>query len=44
MSAEFAKMLNDTLDKMQERIELVQFDNDDPNNMKKLKEIAGLNN
>lgn len=28
MSAEFAKMLKDTLDKMSERIELAQWDNE----------------
>lgn len=45
MSQEFAKMLKDTLEKMQERIEMVQWDNDtDPNMMKKLKDMTNLNN
>jgi predicted RNase H-like nuclease (RuvC/YqgF family) len=45
MSAEFAKMLKDTLDKMQDRIELAQWDNDsDPQIMKRLKDIAGFQN
>jgi len=41
MSAEFAKMLRDTLDKMQDRIENVQWDNDSNPQMmkKKLKNI-----
>ncbi|KAM3146360.1 hypothetical protein pb186bvf_001329 [Paramecium bursaria] len=44
MSAEFARMLKDTLDKMQERIHFAQWDNDtDPQIMKKLKEMAGIN-
>ena len=43
MSNEFASMLKETLDKMQERIELAQWDNDsDPQIMKRLKDIAGL--
>ncbi|EAR88147.2 hypothetical protein TTHERM_00016120 (macronuclear) [Tetrahymena thermophila SB210] len=45
MSAEFAKMLKDTLDKMQERIEMVQWDSDtDPQMMKRLKDMTGLSN
>lgn len=45
MSAEFAKMLRETLEKMQERIELAQWDNDnDPQIMKRLKDIAGMQN
>lgn len=49
MSAEFAKMLKvklffnlqDTLDKMQERIDLVQWDNDsDPQMIKRLNDIG----
>jgi hypothetical protein len=46
MSAEFARMLRETLDKMQERIELAQWDNDsgDPQMMKRLKDIAGFSN
>jgi Ni,Fe-hydrogenase III large subunit len=45
MSQEFAKMLNETLEKMQSRIKQVNWDNEaDPAMMKRLKEIAGLNN
>ena len=37
--------LKDTLDKMQERIELVQWDSDsDPQMMKRLKDMTGLSN
>lgn len=44
MSAEFAKMLKETLDKMQQRINLAQWDNDnDPQMIKKMKEINGFN-
>jgi predicted RNase H-like nuclease (RuvC/YqgF family) len=44
MSAEFAKMLKDTLEKMQERIRLAEWDNDnDPGVIKKIKEINNLN-
>lgn len=40
MSAEFAKMLKDTLEKMQERIKLAEWDNDnDPSVIKKIKEM-----
>lgn len=40
MSAEFAKMLKDTLEKMQERIRLAEWDNDnDPSVIKKIKEM-----
>eukprot|EP01015_Nassula_variabilis_P021871 TRINITY_DN3947_c0_g1_i2.p2 TRINITY_DN3947_c0_g1~~TRINITY_DN3947_c0_g1_i2.p2 ORF type:complete len:120 (+),score=31.31 TRINITY_DN3947_c0_g1_i2:64-423(+) len=43
LSVEFAKMLRETLDKMQERIELAQWENDsDPQMIKKLKDIAGI--
>ena len=43
MSAEFAKMLKDTLEKMQERIRLAEWDNDnDPNMIKKIKEMNSL--
>jgi gas vesicle protein len=41
MSNEFARMLKETLDKMQERVDQAQWDNDtDPYMIKKLKEIA----
>ena len=44
MSAEFAKMLKDTLEKMQERIRLAEWDNDnDPGVIKKIKEMNNLN-
>jgi CRISPR/Cas system CSM-associated protein Csm2 small subunit len=40
MSSEFAKMLKETLEKMQERINLAQWDNDnDPQMIKKIKEM-----
>ena len=40
MSAEFAKMLKETLEKMQERINLAQWDNDNnPSMIKKMKEM-----
>lgn len=43
MSAEFAKMLKDTLEKMQERIRLAEWDNDnDPSMIKKIKEMNTL--
>lgn len=43
MSLEFTKMLKDTLEKMQERINMAQWDNDnDPNMMKRMKEMNGL--
>lgn len=43
MSAEFAKMLKDTLEKMQERIRLAEWDNDnDPSMIKKIKEMNSL--
>ena len=43
MSAEFAKMLKDTLEKMQERIKLAEWDNDnDPTMIKKIKEMNSL--
>lgn len=43
MSAEFAKMLKETLEKMQERINLAQWDNDnDPQMIKKMKEMNGI--
>lgn len=44
MSAEFAKMLKDTLEKMQERIRLAEWDNDnDPSVIKKIKEMNNTN-
>ena len=44
MSAEFAKMLKDTLEKMQERIRLAEWDNDnDPSDIKKIKEMNSTN-
>lgn len=44
MSAEFAKMLKDTLEKMQERIRLAEWDNDnDPSVIKKIKEMNTMN-
>lgn len=44
MSAEFAKMLKDTLEKMQERIRLAEWDNDnDPSVIKKIKEMNNSN-
>ena len=40
----FMNNFQDTLDKMQQRIEIVQWDNDiDPQKMKKIKGIAELN-
>ena len=40
MSAEFAKMLKETLEKMQERINLAQWDSDnDPQMVQKLKDM-----
>lgn len=40
MSAEFAKMLKETLEKMQVRINLAQWDNDkDPQMINKLKDM-----
>ncbi len=43
MSSEFAKMLKETLDKMQERINLAQWDNDnDPQMIKKIKEMNNM--
>ena len=43
MSAQFAKMLKETLQKMQERINLAQWDNDnDPQMIKKMKEMNGM--
>jgi hypothetical protein len=44
MSAQFAKMLKETLEKMQERINLAQWDNDnDPSMIKKMKEMNSMN-
>jgi chromosome segregation ATPase len=41
MSSEFARMLRETLDKMQDRIEMAQWDNDhDPQIMKQLKDVG----
>ncbi|MBS1889936.1 MAG: hypothetical protein JST59_01470 [Actinobacteria bacterium] len=43
MSVDFAKMLKETLEKMQERINMAQWDNDnDPQMMKRMKEMNGL--
>lgn len=43
MSSEFAKMLKETLEKMQERINLAQWDNDnDPQMIKKIKEMNNM--
>ena len=43
MSSEFAKMLKETLDKMQQRINLAQWDNDsDPQMIKKIKEMNNM--
>lgn len=43
MSSEFAKMLKETLEKMQERINLAQWDNDnDPQMIRKIKEMNGM--
>lgn len=44
MSVEFAKMLKETLEKMQDRINMAQWDSDnDPQMIKKMKEMSGLN-
>lgn len=44
MSSEFARMLKETLEKMQDRVELQQWDNESEEKMvKKFKEIAGIN-
>ena len=44
MSAEFAKMLKETLEKMQQRINLAQWDNDnDAQMIKKMKEMNAFN-
>ena len=44
MSAEFAKMLKETLEKMQERIRLAEWDNDnDPSMINKMKQMNSLN-
>jgi hypothetical protein len=41
MSIEFARMLRETLEKMQERIELQQWDNEsDPTLLKKMKDLS----
>lgn len=41
MSSEFARMLRETLDKMQDRIELAQWDNEtDPQMVKQLKDVG----
>jgi hypothetical protein len=43
MSIEFARMLRETLEKMQERIELQQWDNEsDPTLLKKMKDLSEL--
>lgn len=43
MSIEFSKMLRETLEKMQERIELQQWDNEsDPTLLKKMKDLSEL--
>jgi hypothetical protein len=41
MSIEFSRMLRETLEKMQERIELQQWDNEsDPTLLKKMKDLS----
>jgi len=41
MSIEFARMLRETLEKMQERIELQQWDNEsDPTLLNKMKDLS----
>lgn len=41
MSIEFSRMLRETLEKMQERIELQQWDNEsDPQLIKKMKDLS----
>ena len=43
MSIEFSRMLRETLEKMQERIELQQWDNEsDPQLIKKMKDLSEL--
>jgi len=43
MSVDFARMLKETLEKMQERINMAQWDNDnDPQMMKRMKEMNGF--
>lgn len=43
MSIEFARMLRETLEKMQERIELQQWDNEsDPTLLNKMKDLSEL--
>lgn len=43
MSIEFSRMLRETLEKMQERIELQQWDNEsDPTLLKKMKDLSEL--
>ncbi len=45
MSNEFARMLRETLDKMQERIEFAQWDSEADNQaLTKIKTLGGLNN
>jgi hypothetical protein len=44
MSVEFAKMLKETLEKMQDRISKVPWDSDsDPEMIKKMKQMSGQN-
>lgn len=41
LSIQFSKMLRETLEKMQERIELQQWDNEaDPHLVKKMKDLS----
>lgn len=43
MSAQFANMLQETLKKMQQRINLAQWDNDnDPQMIKKIKQMNNM--
>lgn len=46
MSSEFARMLKETLEKMQERIELAQWDNNENevHMLRRLKDITSNNN
>lgn len=45
LSVQFSKMLRETLEKMQERIELQQWDNEtDPHLVKKMKDLSEIYN
>lgn len=45
LSIQFSKMLRETLEKMQERIELQQWDNEsDPQLVKKMKDLSDIYN